>query len=276
MADAAGSLGLMTYDFNVNPNQQKKGKQALTALEPNQVELASLHKKSNDVGDTIGRRLQNRYEEWLLSRRYIEEDWLRYVRAYNGVYEPEIEQNFRPGQSRVFVQLTRMKTDTSFNRLSDLLFGAEDHWDITPSPLPELSEERVEELRSLIMEQMAQDPNMQAQAEPEDEELEKVEEDVAKRAAKRMRQKIKDQLEAQHYQKKARECIFEMCQVGTGVMKGPMIGVDIIQKYQRTKNGCPASDKEHRRPIRTRAPSCTEQTCTCPWSACLGSLLPGS
>jgi len=240
-ASPAGSLGLMGYNFG---GQQPPAQQAAPTQgndqglkEPDQKKFDELSGKAREVGDTLGNKLQARWEEWLLSRRFIEEDWLKYVRAYNGVYEPHILQNLHPDQSHVFVQLTRMKTDTAYNRLSDLLFGPEMHWDIGPSPLPELSEERKQQLRLEIEEGMALNPMMMGEEPPLDEEIEKVEQDIVRKASKFMKMKIKDQLEKNHYEEKARSCIFEMCVIGTGVMKGPQVSVDYKPKWARTSDG---------------------------------------
>lgn len=270
-----GSRGLLTYNFGQQqamPENQGTGAQAGQnrphSPVPDELQLEGLSKRAQETGDRLGMRLQNRWEEWMLSRRYIEEDWLRYVRAYNGVYENAVFEKFRPGQSQVFVQLTRMKTDTSFNRLSDLLFGAEPHWDLNPSPIPELSPERKEQLRAEIMnsmmfeqqqmqEQMAVEaaqgmPPMPVDAldmqPPTDEELKKVEDAEAKRTCKNMRMKIKDQLEAENYERKARDTIFEMCLVGTGCFKGPMTGTATSMRYQKTLNGWEMGEEEDTMP----------------------------
>jgi len=74
------------------------------------------------------------------------------------------------------------------------------------------------------------------QEEPSAEEIDKVEEDVARKAAKRMKLTIKDQLEFARYRKHFRKMVFEMCVLGTGVFKGPMIGVEKRPQWIRQRD----------------------------------------
>jgi hypothetical protein len=212
---------------------------------PDEDKLKDLVAQSDEVGDELGKRMQARFYDWVGARRWIEDDWLSYIRAYHGMYEAEVSDQLQPGGSDVFVQLTRMKTDTSYNRICDLMFGAEKPWELKPSPMPELPDERKAELREMIMANtMANQDMMLDVLPPMDEELEKVETDLAKKAAKKMKVKIEDQLEFCHWERKARATIFEMCVLGTGCFKGPMIAINKRNKYRRTKNGWSLSSAE--------------------------------
>lgn len=217
--------------------------------------LIDLQVKYSEVGDRLGQRLQSRYDDWVSARWLIEEDWFKFIRAYNGVYDSSTISEIRPGGSEVFVQLTRMKTDTSYNRLCDLMFGAEKPWDLKPSPMPEVPPERMAELREQIMAQSMMAPALALEAMPPmDEELEKVEADITKKAAKKMKVKIEDQLEYLHWERKARKCVFEMCVLGTGVMKGPMVQTNTRNKYRRSKEGWTLSEADEVLPL-IEAPS---------------------
>jgi hypothetical protein len=205
---------------------------------PDEEMFKNLSARAKEVGDSLGKQLQGRYENWLESRRWIEEDWLRAVRAYHGVYDYDTKSRFSPNQSDVFVQLSRMKTDTVYNRICDMMLGPEDHWAVKPSPMADVSDERREELKQQIMQASMVNPDLlgMSQQEPTEEELDSVEDELAKKAAKRMGRKIRDQLEFVRYRKHFRQTSFEMCVVGTGVFKGPMVGVEKRPKWKRAMN----------------------------------------
>lgn len=232
----------MSYDFGGQQQQQLAAPDAGSKpAKPSGVDedmFKELSEQAKEVGDMLGIKLQARYEDWLQARRWIEEDWLKAIRAYNGQYEYLQGERFSRNSSSVFVQLTRMKTDSSYNRICDLLLGPEDHWNVTPSPIPSVDPERREQLKQMIIGQMMIDPSLggMSQNDPSNDELEKMEEDLAKQACKKMRLKIKDQLEFARYKKLSRQTIFEMCVLGTGVFKGPMIGVEKRPKWVRLKS----------------------------------------
>ena len=244
MAQTAGALGLLSYNFDKRPAQHDaqqeggpEGAKPSRPKAPDEDMFAKLSEKAKTVGDDLGAKLQNRYDDWLQARRWIEDDWLQWVRAYHGLYEYNESERLQPNQSKVFVQLTRMKTDTSYNRICDLMLGTEDHWDLKPSPMPDLNKERREEIKQMIVKQMMVTPEIGGMSgnEPDEEELDKVEEEVAKKSAKRMKMTIKDQLEFARYRRRFRQMVFEMCVLGTGVFKGPMIGIETRPKWVRMK-----------------------------------------
>jgi hypothetical protein len=204
---------------------------------PDEDKRTKLSEKAQQFGDSLGKQLQSRYDNWVTGRRWIEDDWLRYLRAYHGMYDPNEEAKMNPNGSRVFVQLTRMKTDSSYNRICDLMLGPEDHWDLGPSPDAELTPERREQLKQQIMQAAMVNPSMLGPAgPPTNKELDQVEEKLAAQSAEDMKIRIKDQLEAANYRKHFRFMTFEQCVLGTGVFKGPMIGVDVKQKWMRMKS----------------------------------------
>ena len=73
-------------------------------------------------------------------RNEIETRWLKDLRQYHGEYDPEDESSLkRSGGSKIFVNITRNKTNAAEARLQDMLFPTDDrNWGISPTPVPQL------------------------------------------------------------------------------------------------------------------------------------------
>ncbi len=72
----------------------------------------------------------------------IEARWIEDMRLYHGRYRPEDENEFiRQKRSKLFIKLTRAKTNAWAARLSDMLFPTDDdNWSIEPVEDPKISQ----------------------------------------------------------------------------------------------------------------------------------------
>ncbi|MCL7941212.1 hypothetical protein M8009_13040 [Halomonas sp. ATCH28] len=172
-------------------------------------------------------RLTRMAHEQVQSRASLEQRWLEDLRQYHGEYDPVTSANLQDSEgSKVFVNITRNKTNAAEARLQDMLFPTDDrNWGIGPTPVPEL--EGVEPGET------AQGPN----GEPVD--LSQIAEQVkreAKKKARAMQDEIDDQLKEGRYQIKCRDVIHDAALLGTGVIKGPVI-VGRTKKRWDTQGG---------------------------------------
>ena len=191
-------------------------------------------------------------------RTQIEQRWLEDIRAYQGKYEPEIEEMLAKARaagtprSRAFVKIARTKTDSWEARLADLLFPADDrNWGVGPTPVPELAREaeiaRDEaEKADADAQAKTEEANQLAQSGADQAAIDAVLTEAsalgaesmifkeaarkaqltmeeAKRRAEAMQREIDDQLTECGYPKRARDIIRDACRLGTGVMKGPLV-----------------------------------------------------
>ena len=117
-----------------------------------------------------------------------------------------------PGKkgSEVFVNITRNKTNAAEARLQDMLFPTDDrNFSIQATPVPELD---------YISKQTPMAPD-------EEEPIAEAKriKSLANESALAMQEVIDDQLLESRYHVKARDIIHDACQLGTAVIKGPII-----------------------------------------------------
>lgn len=77
-------------------------------------------------------------------RQPVELRWLRNLRQYMGVYDPEIEKQLPTNRSRAYPRITRTKTLQLLARIMNLMFPGDDqNWQISASPCPEMDPHQV-------------------------------------------------------------------------------------------------------------------------------------
>ena len=156
-------------------------------------------------------RLQRIASEQVGKRSQIEQRWLNDIRQYHGEYAAdEAAELSRNKGSQVFVNITRNKTNAAEARLQDMLFPTDDrNFGIYPTPIPELDS------------MAKQEPQTAEEVGPV--EVARRIQNNAEQAAGMMQDVIDDQLVESRYHIKARDVIHDACQLGTAVIKGPII-----------------------------------------------------
>lgn len=154
-------------------------------------------------------RLSKLAAEQVSKRSQIEQRWLEDLRQYHGEYAADEAAKLAKAKgSEVFVNITRNKTNAAEARLQDMLFPTDDrNYAINPTPVPEID---------ALAEMPAGDPTDPVRAARELQAL-------AQKSAELMQSEIDDQLVESRYQIKARDIIHDACQLGTAVLKGPVI-----------------------------------------------------
>ena len=196
-------------------------------------------KRPDDQCRSIIDRLAKLAQEQVAAKGPIEERWIRDTRAYYGYYDTTTEKNLKDArQSRAYVKVTRAKTVALEARLFDMIHPTDDrNWGIGATPVPRLAKEATE------AEQRAKNAATQANeaeaaganeiagqiiAEGRDEIGRKhaAEAEIARatKSAEQMQEEMDDQLIESRYPIHSRDCIRQACRIGTGVLKGPMVG----------------------------------------------------
>lgn len=202
--------------------------------------------------DSLGAYLYGLWCEWRDARLPIEDEWLQDLRNYAGIYDAKTLAEIGENRSKVFVHLTRTKTQAAYARIIDLLFAnAERPWALNPTPEPELAPSTLAELAMeaamVKLERLAEKearaiqngapppaglPDLASlkqqiiagqvphELKPTKEELEPVIRQWAEKAAEKMSTRIEDQLDEAHYDFKLRTAIAELCMFGSCVTKG--------------------------------------------------------
>lgn len=207
-------------------------------------------------------RLQIMADEQVTKRTSIEDRWYEDLRQYYGRYEAETESKLKAAKkSTVFVNLTRTKTHAWEARLSDMLFPTDDrNWGIRPTPVPELADaakQAVKRAQSLVRDandhqtaaaaaaaggdaaaaaagaEAAAGKAREADALVKAAAEAKAIQDEAARRAEAMEREIDDQLVEAEYNIKSRDIIHDACKLGTGIMKGPIIGGRVARRWKQ-------------------------------------------
>lgn len=163
--------------------------------------------RARDRMSAFGSKLQRLADERVAGRIEIEKRWLEDLYQYNGKYDSETQSRLAASasKSKVFVNITRPKSNTIEARLVDMLFPTDDkNWGIDPTPVPRLGEALRDE-----------DPAVRDAA--------NMTMAIAKERAESMEREIDDQLKEAKYNIKARDLIHQAVVLGTGVIKAPVV-----------------------------------------------------
>lgn len=208
--------------------------------------------KIQDAADPIVSKLSEQAREQMSLRGPIEQRWLEDLRQFHGHYDTDVEGELRNDdtRSRTFINITRPKTNAWAARLGDMLLpNDERNWGIDPTPVPQLSSEAREIAReaeeaakqaeqaasqhNAALEGQGGDPSataadVQQKASIAREMLERAkhqqrEIEEARKRCKAMERLIDDQLTESRYPSKCRDAIADMCKLGVGIIKGPVV-----------------------------------------------------
>lgn len=177
-------------------------------------------------------RLEKEAEDRVNKRSLVEKRWIEDLTQYHGKYDDKILKELMDGRkSTLFINATLPKTNACEARLFDMLFPTDDrNWGIEPTPVPELmieAEQASSEAARLKQEAAAsKDPQAIAMAQQAEARAAEVQAPLeeARRRARAMQEEIDDHLRECRYAAQAREVIRDACKIGTGIMKGPVIG----------------------------------------------------
>ena len=179
----------------------------------------------------LGIELNARFNTYERDRKALEDQWLRNLRQFRGIYDPEIEKRLRPDGSRAYPKLTRQKVIGTVARLMEMLFPrTEKNWTVAPSPLPNLSEE---DLQALLDGLQGESQG----AELSNDQIEKLIMEVAQAKAARMDKAIDDQLSEIEFVTLARRVIFSGVLYGIGLLEGPLVRQQKRRRWTRGPDG---------------------------------------
>ena len=195
--------------------------------------------------NSLGGRLGRIFQEYKDARKETENEWLKDLRQYNGIYEPSVlaALNDAGARSKVFVGLTRTKVMAAYSRIVDLLFQQGDlFFSVTPTPIAQLDPMKAMELRAQATQEIVMasgmDPNMNqdlimARMQELEPEFLEMEQDIAEKAAEQMTTVIADQLIEADSDQKLKQSMLEACIFGSGAVKAGTVRIDRKQSYQK-------------------------------------------
>lgn len=188
------------------------------------------------ASDTFALELESRLAQAIYDRTTIDERMIQDLRQYKGVYDPDVADllNSSASRSKVFVNITRPKTNAAEAQMVDLLFpnSSDKNWALKATPIPELVRELEDDSPAVIggMQYQDEDGNI-----IKNSDLAKRKRELAEEAASAMEREINDQLVESRYNTKSRQVIHDGCVVGTGIIKGPVISGKMHRVYRQMK-----------------------------------------
>ena len=196
------------------------------------------------------------------AKQPIEQRWLEDLRQYHGKHDKAtLDKIDEAGGSRLFANQTRPKTTAWAARFGDMLFPTDDkNWGILPTPVPTMEgADAVQRAQSAARaasraSQMGDTAGEQAAVQEAQQagDLANANAQLSQEATKRceaMSKLIDDQLGECGYNQYSREVILDACKLGTGIMKGPVIGPKARRSWsQISRNIFKLKQKEDPRP----------------------------
>lgn len=203
--------------------------------------------------NAFGIRLFNLFETHKSDRKAVEEHWLRNLRQFRGIYDPEILSMIPSDCSKAYPKLTRWKVIGTVARLMQMLFPqTERNYGIKPSPMPDLSVEQLQEvLNALVAAEASEQQVDPRDVVLEDEDIERAVLEYAKGKAARMELKVRDDLDEMEFITLARKVVFSAALYNVGVLEGPLHLKKKSRTWERDANrgGYKAVEVEKRRPV---------------------------
>lgn len=200
-------------------------------------------RRDSETMRAFGYRLYNEFSTNKAYRRPKELQWLEDLRAYKGVYDPDVRID--PDNSHVYPKLTRSKVNIVLSRLHEMLFPDQDrNWELAPTPEPVIQAALVFQ----IAQQITQPPPIdeatgQVQIDPQTgfpmqpipptrEQLNEAIKDFAKQTAALMQSEIDDQLTEMDYPEVAKKVLRSGLLYGTGILAGPLVNRRQKRRWQ--------------------------------------------
>jgi hypothetical protein len=174
----------------------------------------------------LGDQLMKLFETYKSDRQLTEQRWLRNLRQYLGIYDPEIENQLAATRSRAYPRLTRVKCISVLSRVMNMMFpGNERNWELTASPNADMAIEDVMEAVQRIQAQAqgGQPPQMTQ------EMVQQAVNGLAQERAEQLSRLIDDQLQelggdqTLDYIALNRKVVQSGIRYGLGVLEGPFV-----------------------------------------------------
>jgi hypothetical protein len=112
---------------------------------------------NTDVLRALGQDLKRTFDQFASDRRQTEIKWVRNLRQYLGIYDPEVDERLAKDRSRAYPRVTRVKCISVLSRLMNLMYpGNEKNWELSASPSAEMDPQEVAQaVNELVAERQA-------------------------------------------------------------------------------------------------------------------------
>lgn len=190
---------------------------------------------------SIGSVLHARFESYKSDRISLEEQWLKNIRQYKGVYDPDILSKIPSDRSKVYPKDTHTKVTSFVAKMMEMMFPAsEANYSLLPTPTPNLPKDIVDSITMSLIESGAQLTK---------ETISAAIMEHARNAAAAMEKEIKDQLadvggDKIEYPQLAKKVLRSGANYGFGVLGGPEVRTQHETEYSLNEVGAYSSVKK--------------------------------
>lgn len=176
----------------------------------------------------LGTQMKSLLQQFVADRQHLEQQWLKNLRQYMGVYDPDVEARIPEERSKSYPRDTRIKVKGSVAKLMEMMFPAqENNWDLETTPNPSIPKDALEAIiASLTLKEQAQ--AVQEQRPPQPVSSADIEREVrafAEARKEEMQQEIADQLAdpGVDYPQMCKRIVRSGYIFGCGVARGPQV-----------------------------------------------------
>lgn len=183
----------------------------------------------------LGVKIRAHYNDAAGKRGDFETIWLKDIRQYKGIYDPEVKAKIDPKRSSAYIRETRTKVRTLDARIMDLLFPAngDKNWEISNTPVPVVPLDVEQKLTQMVQETILQAGE---QRQPNREEMDLAKKSYLTATITNMSNEIDDQLSEIKYRNIIRNVVHSGHLYGTGWLKGPLVNQTTEQHWQQVQN----------------------------------------
>jgi hypothetical protein len=176
----------------------------------------------------LGRHLGSLFNQYRSDRVMQEQRWLRNLRQYLGLYDPEVEKFLADDRSKAYPKITRVKCISLLSRIMDLMFPSDDrNWTLKARPSPDMD---IKDVKQAVQDAIARDKAADSSGngpQIDDDYVMQAVTELAQKRADDLVTEILDQLQEiggdQSYDYVAlnKEVVASAILFGVGVMQGP-------------------------------------------------------
>ncbi len=205
--------------------------------------------KADDLKQ-LGYNLDKLFNSYRSDRRIAELRWLRNLRQYLGIYDPEIEKELSQHRSKAYPRITRVKCISVLARIMNLMFpGNERNWELKASPSPDMDPK---DISAAIEQASAQDKEAGVETELTPQFIRDAVQHLADERAAMLSLLIDDQLQeiggdqTLDYVSLNRKVLASGILYGLGILRGPFVKTSKTWLWSIDESGAPKVEPETR------------------------------
>ena len=169
--------------------------------------------------EALGVHLAKLLASYITDRYHLELQWLRNLRQYRGIYDPEIEKKMVPARSKAYPRDTRVKVKGGVAKMMEMMFPSQEkNWTLEPSPNPTIPKEALDSILLQVRDELEEGADV-------DELIERRIREYAKKKAELMEAEISDQLSDAgiDYPQLCKRVVRSGYLYGPGIVRSPMV-----------------------------------------------------